>query len=308
LKKTPDFRLPDFIGIGPFRTGSTWLHAVLKDYTNLPRGTKETNFFADNYRRGIEWYAWHFRDRDDSRPAGEIGPYFGSPYVPARIARHIPDCKIFCALRDPVDRAYSHYKLFRHARVSNASFEQSLAVNPAIAENSRYAFHLTGWQQQFGKENVLVTFYDDLRASPQSYVDSICDFIGIERISLDKVRINDQDFNRIETPAIHRRRARLARHLVERLRSMRAYRTIDRLRRVGFWDFCYGGGEPYGPLPPDVDARVRERFRPEITALEELVGRDLSAWKKPRVKSNDATGVENGIGAEAPAQPATAAR
>lgn len=288
-------RLPDFIGIGPARTGTTWLDAVLRGHAGLPRGIKETDFFDRYYAKGIAWYAWHFRDCDSSLPVGEICPtYFPLAQAPGRIARHIPACKMICTLRDPADRAYSHYKVLRYRGVARVTFEEALAVHFQVIEGSRSAFHLAGWQQRFGKDNVLVTFYDDLCANPQGYVDSICDFIGIGRIPLDRVRIGENDVNMFKGPALHHRRAQNGRHLLRRLQGMHAYRLIDFLDRVGVWDSCFGGGPAFEPLPPEIEARVRERFRPEVAALEELTGRDLSAWKAPRENRRETASAGNG--------------
>ena len=53
------------------------------------------------------------------------------------------------------------------------------------------------------------------------------------------------------------------------------------LRKAGVWRFSFRGGGEFGPLDPALDRRLRERFRPEVEALEEMLGRDLSQWKKP---------------------------
>jgi hypothetical protein len=67
------------------------------------------------------------------------------------------------------------------------------------------------------------------------------------------------------------------------LRGQQAYRVVSLLERLGVWEFCGGRGEPFPNLTPEQDARLRERFLPEIEALEEMLMIDLSAWKKPRV-------------------------
>src|ERR1035437_6502239 len=78
-------RLPGFIGVGPGRTGTTWLYEVLKGRVDMPAGIKETDFFTTNYDKGIQWYAHHFRDADGARPIGEVNPYFGFPEAAERI-------------------------------------------------------------------------------------------------------------------------------------------------------------------------------------------------------------------------------
>jgi hypothetical protein len=274
-------RLPDFIGIGPARTGTTWLHHALAPGVVLPHRTKETSFFSSRYGLGIEWYAWHFRSAGPGSVAGEICPYFADARVPERIAKHIPGCRIICTVRDPVERAWSYYRMRRYFGTTRLSFEESLTAQPNIAEGSRYAFHLTNWFQRFGRESILITFYDELHDNPQAYLDRICGFIGIAPIRLQQAQGAKRAVNSIERPARNRQRARKAQRWLGNLRDYRAYRTIDLLDRLGFWDFSFGGGEPFRALDPEVERRVRERFRPEVVALEDLIGVDLSRWKLP---------------------------
>ena len=105
-------RLPNFLFVGPARTGTTWLHGVLYHRAWLPRGTKETHYFDSFYDKKLDWYRAYFR-RCRGRRWGEVTPtYFQKPEVRERIARDVPNCKIICTLRDPVERAYSTYRVF----------------------------------------------------------------------------------------------------------------------------------------------------------------------------------------------------
>ena len=73
----------------------------------------------------MEWYAAHFKDCPPDLPVGEIAPaYFVSADARARIAREIPHCKIICTRRDPVERIYSHYKIWRKIGATKASFDR----------------------------------------------------------------------------------------------------------------------------------------------------------------------------------------
>src|SRR5215470_10591582 len=104
-------KLPDFIGLGPPRTGTTWLHRMLEGHVDLPYGGKETQFFTTFYSRGIEWYAHKFRFADGKRKIVEICPYLTATKAPSRIRLHLPDCKFLVTLRNPADHAYSTYKM-----------------------------------------------------------------------------------------------------------------------------------------------------------------------------------------------------
>jgi Sulfotransferase domain len=286
-------RLPDFIGVGPGRTGTTWLHAVLQGYVGLPR-IKETHFFDRYYDRGIEWYAKYFRHARPDRPMGEISPCFPSADARERIARHIPGCKIICTLRDPVERTYSVYMTARHHGViRDVSFGTEFSLTRWVLQSNRYAYHLRAWQSLFGKERVLVTFYDDLLADRQAFLDRICDFIAIPRIPLASVKIPGHAMNSFARAPRHHHLARRALRLRVALKERRRYVTIELLERLGLWEFCFGRGEKFPPLDPKVAARLRESMRPEVEELERITGRDLSAWKYGQPRSRLATAASN---------------
>jgi hypothetical protein len=104
----------------------------------------------------------------------------------------------------------------------------------------------------------------------------------VERIALtERPEIGD-DVHSFDRAPKNPRLARRATRLMYWLKARQAYRAIDFLDRTGVWDFCHGRGEPFGHLTPEQDARLRERYLPEVEALEELLMIDLSAWKKPR--------------------------
>jgi hypothetical protein len=274
------YRLPEFLAIGPPRTGTTWLHNVLEGQVDLPYGVKETLYFTTFYDKGFEWYARHFRYATGERKVGEVCPYFFDTVTLDRIKAIMPNCKFITTMRDPVDRLYSMYKVLRYsADARRGSFEQTLSVWPSMAKGNRYAAHLKGWFDHFGRENVLVTMYDEMRSDPQRYVDRVTAFVGIDRIATVE-RVGD--VNAYRRAPKNRRLARKAWKVKYWLKGRQAYGVINMLERTGVWDFCAGRGEIYQPLTLEQDARLRQRYLPEVEALENMLGIDLSAWKQPR--------------------------
>jgi hypothetical protein len=252
------------------------LHKVLGGVVVLPRGTKETDFFARSYHKGIDWYADHFCDGNGDIPIGEFDPNFFTKEAVERIHLHLPDCRLICTMRDPVDRTYSLYKHMRRMGRTRSGFMDWL---PELKDGNRYAEHLRLWQQRFGAAQILVTFFDDLQADAQSYLNRISDFIGAAQVELQPSQLDDDLRNHVETAPHHADLARLISRFRRMLQSRSAYSAIRFLGRVGFWKFFLEGGVPYPPLSSEVERRTRERFRPEVEALEELTGRDLMAWK-----------------------------
>src|SRR5260370_37093684 len=84
-------------------------------------------------------------------------------------------------------------------------FEDAIGKHKQMVESNRYAFHLKDWQARFGSENVLVLIYDDLIADPQSYLDRVCDFAGIELFALsESPAANERAFAITRAPRSHR--------------------------------------------------------------------------------------------------------
>lgn len=294
-------RLPEFIGVGPPRTATTWLHEVLSGHVGLPRGVKETQFFDRHYGRGLDWYSRHFRDCPPNLPCGEFSPtYFASAEARTRIAGDLPNCKIIITLRDPVERFYSHYRLLRREGwLRDETLEQAIARhlrNPTGPGNmfyvNRYAEHVRAWQSAMRAGNVRVMLCDDLQADPQSFIARICSFLEIPEIDLSRIPAARQRINAISLAPKSRRLAKLARRLIATLRSRRFYRLVNSWDRTWLWRLIFESGKQFDEMTPAQEADLRERFRPEIEQLEVIIRRDLSKWKAQ--SATGASGHEGG--------------
>jgi len=144
---------------------------------------------------------------------------------------------------------------------------------------TRYATHLADYRARFGDDRVMVLLNDDLRAEPQAYLDRVCDFVGIGRYPVPPSAAEGEMINSINDLPRFPRVARKARHFMYWLEEKQAYGTSNFLERAGAWRFVFGGGDRFPPLDPAIAARLHEIMRPEIDALEPMIGRDLSAWK-----------------------------
>ena len=275
--------LPSFFVIGPPRTGTSWLYQILKERTVLPSLTKETRFFDTHFQRGVDWYWAHFEGPNENRCMGEIAPtYFASREAPQRIKELVPNAKIVCIFRHPVERILSLYRVKRAYGIIPWSFEEAILRDPELTETSKYATYLKSWRQEFGFDRVLPTLYDDLRDSPQDFVDKLADFIGISRFRL----------SREETHSVHSSEAmthprsyyctRSATLLAEWLKVRHFGRLIAPIRSSPISKLLLGGGRAFAGLSSEVALTVQELFRHEVEELEALLERDLSAWKPLR--------------------------
>jgi hypothetical protein len=270
-------KLPQTIAVGPKRTGTTWLHQNLEGQVGLPYGVKETHFFDKFYERGLEWYTKHFSHCNGKLPILEVAPsYFHSREARQRIAELIPECKIICTLRNPVDRAYSLYRLLRIYGKTKLTFEEAFEAIPEFKASHRYVQHITTWQETFGSDRVLLMFFDDLKKDPQSYLKGICDFIGIP-----KIIFNEESLKAPGKEMLSRNRnlAYLGEQLGYLLRFFRAYKVLNALKGMGLGKLLFEGGGDLPPIQPDTEKSLKAYFLQEIEGLEKLSARDLSGWK-----------------------------
>src|SRR5204863_1938530 len=132
--------LPDFLLIGGQRCGSTSLYTTLCGHPQVLAGAhKEPHFFDNHHLRGEHFYRRLFPLRAHLRArraiTGEATThYLSHPAVPERVAAMLPDVRLIAILRDPVERAYSHYQLAHRNGRELLSFEEALA-----AEDERLA-------------------------------------------------------------------------------------------------------------------------------------------------------------------------
>jgi hypothetical protein len=275
--------LPSFFIVGPPRTGSSWLYEIFSSHVLLPSPSKETRFFDIHFDRGLKWYLAHYKHSSGQRRVGEVAPtYFASAQARERLSQIVPDAKIVCVFRNPAERIISLYRLKRAYGLIPWSFEEALHRDPELLETSRYASNLKLWQRSFGPANVLACLYDDLRETPQKFVDGLADFVGVPRFMLHPSQLRSvHDSERMTQPRSYAR-TRNALLVADWFKSRRLDRVVSAFKRSSFCKFVLGGGSPFPPLPPAVVKHLYETFRPETEELEKLLRRDLSAWKSPK--------------------------
>jgi len=105
--------LPDFLHIGGGKCASGWLYRVCLEHPEIyvPSKPDNVNFFTVAYHKGMDWYqSTYFSEVGSERAVGEFSnSYSVCELALERIARHMPDVKLTFTLRDPAERAYLHW-------------------------------------------------------------------------------------------------------------------------------------------------------------------------------------------------------
>ena len=214
LKKTKEFsrlfirevssflRLnPKYIIIGTQKGGTTSLYSYLIEHPNiLPAFKKEIHFFDNNFYKGMRWYRKHFPIRfyyqfkkyiyNQNFITGEASPdYMFNPFAAKKVYSVLPNLKIIVLLRNPVDRAYSHYHMNLRRGFETLSFENSIKkslelndkykqrlLNSLIEKKKRdilfypkysylsrgkYIEQIKTWFENFPKDNILIIRSED---------------------------------------------------------------------------------------------------------------------------------------------------
>jgi hypothetical protein len=182
---------PDYVIIGGMRCGTTSLYLWLCEHPDVaPSARLEVNYFDRRYHRGSRWYRSQFAVRRRGRITGESSPYMlFHPSAPARAVADLPPSTTFIALlRDPVDRAISHYWFERGVKRESESlidalklegdrlapFEADIARGKAPKEHrwrsyqarGEYAPQLRRWLAEAGADRLMVLESESLFADP----------------------------------------------------------------------------------------------------------------------------------------------
>lgn len=269
-------RLIDFVGVGPPKTGTTWLHACLFEHPDLclPQ-RKETHFFDRYYDRGKEWYQRQFTcSRTLLR--GEIGAtYFSSTEALERIYHENETCKVIVNLRDPVARTFSFYLHYRRKGTLRGDFISSLGEMPKLFDSSRYEILLPRWIERFGKDKLLILLLQDIASRPAQELQRVHDFLEV-RPWMDKDVIGQRIY--AASMPKYPRIARFATQISTQLRRNEFHRAVDFARKIGMRRI-YQGGAMDVKLNAETRASLIERFLPTIQYVEELVDRPLPEWR-----------------------------
>lgn len=224
-RSTSAFRaLPDFVIIGAQKAGTTSLFRYLEGHPDfLPSYKKEVHFFDVNFSHGVGWYKAHFplasykrkleAQRGRAVLTGEATPYYlFHPCVPERMAALVPGAKLIVLLRNPIERAYSHYQHQVRKGRETHDFQEALRLEPGIlkAELERldrdplypsydhatysylarglYADQLERWFTHYDRDRILILNSEEFFQEPQRSFDNVLRFLGLPALELQGLR------------------------------------------------------------------------------------------------------------------------
>jgi hypothetical protein len=267
--------LPNFLHIGPSKSGSTWLHEVLVLHPEVYLSqAKDLYFFSRYYDRGPGWYRAQFRDaQKEHKIIGEVCPdYLACAEAPERIREVLgPDVRLMVTLREPTSRAFSSYLYLQKHGQAAATFRDTVLTDPDLLNESRYATHLRRYLSHFDRKSIDVALFDDLQADPQAFLDGVTSWLGVAQQAV------SPELLEARLPASKARflpLAVLAKQGANMVRRLDGADMVGKLKRSALVQrMLYQPlGDDKPTISPEDTAFVREQLDDEITGVEQEFG------------------------------------
>ncbi len=203
---------PHFMILGTQKGGTNSLYNYLCQHPQIiPAVQKEIHFFSLHYQKGIDWYHTQFPTSADGNLlwTGEGTPYYlFHPGVPERVYQHFPHMKFIVLLRNPVDRAISHYYWEVNLGYEILSLEEAITQEPErlqgeleklLADENYYSYNhqhysylsrgiyqeqLQNWMNLFSREQFLILKSEDFLSQCSERVNQVFEFLGLPAYQL----------------------------------------------------------------------------------------------------------------------------
>lgn len=282
-KRPRDRMFPDFVVIGAMRAGTTSLHTMLAKQPGicLP-AMKETDYFirGKNYKRGEAWYRSRFANPELC--CGDVSPNYAKRdafrEVPELIHEANPDVKLLYVVRDPVERALSHY---RHSYLigSNAMPEPGELLGSEIGNHilntSRYAWQMEQWLELFSEEQIMLVDFDKLVSDTDTEMEAISRFLDVEFTSAGTAENNNSSKELGATPDwwVKLRDSKMGNNL----RAILPRDVVQTAKKI-----VTSAGASKARTSPDfvkpVLDNIREVLHPDTVRLRDMTGHNFAHW------------------------------
>jgi len=186
---------PNFFIVGTSRAGTTSLYNYLNainDVYLLPKG-KIHYFFPEEFtkKNAKQEYLSLIQEIKNKKVIGEYAGYLDNPESPQLIKITIPEAKIIILIRDPIERAFSHYLGALRGKDETLSFEESFKkyMYPVDKETNFFKRYIglglyyekvKKFVKVFGEDKVLIIIFEEFAKNPEKIFQKVLDFLGID--------------------------------------------------------------------------------------------------------------------------------
>lgn len=290
--------MPNFLVIGAAKAGTTALYHCLKQHPQIYMSPmKEPRFFALEgetlhprdpiHRQSITNLADYlnlFQAVSSETAIGEASPlYLSHPQASANIQHHLPTAKLIAILRNPIERAYSHFTHMRQTGVEPLSdFTKALQEaeyeidgfirrRPYIQVGFYYA-QLLRYFENFDPQQIKIYLYEDWKHHPGNFLGSLFEFLDVDPGFVPSQSNHYNTYGIPRNQLIHQLTTNhnplrsIARALIPRENRHSLMRIIQRKNSIRM------------AMPTEARGYLSQIYTADILKLQELIQRDLSGW------------------------------
>jgi hypothetical protein len=290
---------PNFFLVGAAKAGTTSIYAYLSQHPEVFFPViKEPHFFtqvhpAPHQRFLIEAvtkrsaYLRLYANAAHHSLIGDASPsYLWHPEVPQRIRAQVPHAKVVIILRDPIERAHSHYLMdYREGAQSRQFYEALLedmnrsekgwGVSYLYYELGLYAKQVQRYLETFKTERVKVLMFEDFRRDAKAVLYEIAAFLGLDPHPFANIDTS-RKYNSYAAP-----RNQYLRWLAgAKISRMLGYMLIPRRLGTFIFEQIFLKQAPKPPLDPRARELLCSLYDPELDQLEKLLGRRLPELRR----------------------------
>jgi hypothetical protein len=255
--------LPDFLGIGAQKAGTTWLWENLRRHPEIfvPE-KKELHYFDNKFDRSLRYYTDRFAEAG-GRVKGEITPAYGIlPQERIRFIRAImPHLRLIFLMRNPVERAWSQAVMDLVVRRGRAFDDVPEGEFLAFLESERsvsrslYCRMLDNWLSVFPSEQLYVGFFETISERPRELLSELFAHLGVSS----EVDWGSFPIGRVILPSVEPR--------------------PEEGRDRGVRGPLGGTGGEYLPCPDSIRKRLEQLYAEELARLSERYGERVARWR-----------------------------
>jgi hypothetical protein len=289
---------PNFMVVGGVKCGTTSLYYYMQAHPEICAPCKESYLFTPELNRQATSYAKRYTEpeyrelfrksvTDQTQAAGEISSIYLHCYeeVVPEVWSVLGDVKIIIVLRNPVDRAYSHYSFFARDTRDSRTFEEAVEKELEGAELPKplqyvamgyYAAQVRAYLERFSQ--VKIVLFDDLVADTAKTMADIYEFLGVDPNS---GTVPDTVYNASGFPKCKWIQSLIFKPTAfkMKLREFVVRHVIPEERFAWIMEKARSRNLKKIPLKPETRRFLSQHYRTHIEELEMLIHRDLSAWK-----------------------------
>ena len=277
-----DITLPNFLGIGIQKAGTTWLYDVLQSHSEvfLPQEKKEVHFFDTHYSKGLNWYTQFFKNTQKYKIVGEITPkYIFEENCLKRIKKDLDSkTKFIVILRDPVQRFISSYNYAKQNHNFKGPIKDFHKQNVQAFQRGLYFEQLTRWYKKYPKKQFLVLYFEeDIIKHPQKALEKLAKFLQIDpkKFNSSVLQSKSNASYTIRYNWLYSKGIKFAKFL----RAKNLDYVVNKVKDSNML-FMFKSKAKKEEIDSNFKKMLYKKYKQDIENLEKLMKKDLSMWKK----------------------------